>query len=578
MYVYEQVSMGSLDFRVTKPKPIDFSLPEIDETDLKHEILDDQLSGTVVLMRRSRRPYISARPPHTRIYMGQEQLLEHNNNSNDQNNSTNDPGEQATPETENNHSNADPETYNRHLPECSEILGARGNPIANVLDTLGHFTEEGTGDEKYGRILRSIREVISCCACFSSESMMKECINGHLLCQNCFLTLRQDERPQCPTCRASLYSDSRRALVAQKVLSELPDYCADCHAPMLHKSLANHRLNYCPRRRVACGLSALGCEWTGTADQYDSHFRECLLHKQLSDQPLGNNLEMLLSRFKKREQSMRETFQCFSNMLRHLEAHELQTVTVTLANVSTTEAGIHYRSDHFHINQSRWTAEIMMNFPSGNPIQITSERDSSSESANPNPVNPGGLPINLTMPSEGMSSRRPDYPLNSEGLQSVGAQAIRRRRWHHGGSVRHHPYLNTFAMPAIVSGAPNVSMQQVTQLEAATPTQSVNRSEESPWIGEITYRLTKENSPGIGRRSYAFALLLLKVPDTGIQIFARPQIQTYRFTNRGDLTATFPIYPIRWRYISSLREMSDFRLIQADFVIARRIVDDHVES
>ncbi|GAA54681.1 Cysteine and histidine-rich protein 1 [Clonorchis sinensis] len=458
------------------------------------------------------------------------------------------------------------------------VNGAPNNMSEGGIETANNtvevFSPTNQEDTKYVRILRSIREVISCCACYSSDTIMKECTNGHLICQNCFLTLRQDERPQCPTCRASLYSDSRRALVAQKVLSELPDLCTDCNTSMLHKSLPSHRLNACPKRRVACGLSALGCDWTGCADEYDSHYHECNTRKQLTEQPVGANLEWLLSRFKKREQTMRETFHCFSNMLRHLESHELQMVTITLANVASGENTLLYRSDHFHVNQSRWTAEISMNLPGEQPGEQSQPEDQVSVTSDQ--VSTDATPDCADAPGLGNAANALLRPfVDSAGsLPTVAQQSSRRRRWHHGPSIRHHPYQlpippNTAGMhgsTAVLHEMPN------------TATQSADRTTDHDCLGEINYRMLKENSPGIGRRSYAFSLLQIRVPDTGIQIYARPQLQTFRFTNRGDHTSNFTVHPIRWRYISSLRELSKFRVVQAEVVIARRIVDDHLES
>ncbi|VDP65738.1 unnamed protein product [Echinostoma caproni] len=551
-------------------------------------------------MRRVRRSFLhehQVRAVHTaRNYMRHGRgLINSNQNANDSlGDSTSRPIDMACATTITETSNYSCPLIENPIVNATSQMGslANSNPqpesdVANVLDRIDQWNADSLNDNsKYGRILRSIREVISCCACFTSDTLMKECTNGHLICQNCFLTLRQDERPQCPTCRASLYSDSRKALIAQKVLSELPDFCTDCGISMLHKSLASHRLNACAKRRVACGLSALGCEWVGTADQYDMHYTECSLKKQLEERPLTENLDMLLTRFKKREQSMRETFHCFSNMLRHLESHELQTITVTLAAVTTTDNSIHYRSDHFHVNQSRWTAEIMMNFPPEpqDALNVERERNDTQE--------PEELTITTTTtttPEESDSAVTEQAPVTTSTNDFVTTdsvpqpQAVRRRRWFHGSNIRHHPYGPPYYMPNLLSSGNSTStvdvIRETEHHQPSTPGQSETpRGNGNRWLGDIHYCMLKENSPGIGRRAYAFALLQIKVPDTGIQIYARPQLQPYRFSTRGDHTTAFPIYTIRWRYIRTLREMMKYRLIQAEFVVARRIVEEHVES
>lgn len=451
--------------------------------------------------------------------------------------------------------------------------------IEEAINTAGQFDQATLDAAKYGRILRSIREVISCCACYSSDTIMKECTNGHLICQNCFLTLRQDERPQCPTCRANLYSDSRRALIAQKVLSELPDVCIDCNAQMLHKCLPSHRLNSCPKRKVACALSSLGCEWIGFADQYDVHYHQCLLRKQLSEYPIGNNLDWLINKFKKREQTMRETFHCFSNVLRHLESHELQSVTITLASVSSTEGLLQYRSDHFHVNQSRWTAEITMRFPAAHVLSETVATPGDSGHLTVEDLR--SAPAEPSVGIDQLETVTLPFIDGSGHAQSADSPFVRRRRWHNTPAGRHHPYQITVG--SMQPRLSNVITPQVYNLSSVQDLNSIPNigqvlCNEHSHLGEITYRMLKENSPGIGRRSYAFSLLQIRVPDTGIQIYARPQIQTCRFTSRGDQSSVFSVHPIRWRYISSLKEMDKYRLIQAELVVARRIVDEHMES
>ncbi|KAF5403946.1 Cysteine and histidine rich protein 1 [Paragonimus heterotremus] len=527
-------------------------------------------------MRRIRRPIPTthvARSAVTRVYMNNNQQLNENNSQN----SVDTPAEDFDCAIEGDNSAPNLEAVN-FLIANTRMERCANDTLDSTLPTVEHSDDGLQDDNKYGRILRSIREVISCCACYSSETIMKECTNGHLICQNCFLTLRQDERPQCPTCRANLYSDSRRALVAQKVLSELPDCCTDCNAQMLHKSLPNHRLNHCPKRRVACGLSALGCEWTGWADQYDAHYRDCDLKKQLTEQPVGSNIDWLVNRFRKREQTMRETFHCFSNVLRQLESHELQTVTVTLANVSTNEHMLQYRSDHFHVNQSRWTAEITMKSPvqlnltEENPISSNSEEvinlDPPSSEVEPNTAEP---------PNSAGSVETTDLPysVGTTMLEPTGTPLVRRRRWQHTSVLRHHPYyLPTANSSSTGSRAPS-TIPRETQVFASSRS---GRNHDYANLGEINYRMLKENSPGIGRRSYAFVLLQIRVPDTGIQIYARPQIQPFRFSNRGDQTSVFLVHPIRWRYISSLSELTKYRVIQAEIVIARRILEEHPEG
>ncbi|CAH8863707.1 unnamed protein product [Trichobilharzia szidati] len=494
----------------------------------------------------------------------------------------------------------------QHHEQHSVGSYATDESYINLLNTLNNYntttpiTDE-TNPQKYSHVIKAIREVISCCACYASDTLMKECMNGHLICQNCFLTLRQDERPQCPTCRASLYSDTRRALIAQKVLSELPDTCLDCKTTMLHKSLINHRLNLCPKRRVACGLSPFGCEWIGNAEQYQQkHQHECVTRKRLLEQPVGDYLDTLLHRFQTREQTMRETFQCFSTVLHHLEAHEIQTTSITLSSINITETDVLYRSDYFHLNQSRWTIEALIKFL---PEQTSTNHTTTDMNAAYR-SDSSTIQMDLTLPSTNHSVEHTecsmdedtDHPHQSQHHQHQQQQgqeeeqpllsssstspssSIRRRRNHSSCLfTRHHPYQRTFGITQnqtfTHTEQPDISINERIISPRVSPCVS-----NSNWYGDITFRLIKENSPGIGRKAFSFVFLQLKVPESGVHIYARPQLHTYRFNVRGEHTPYYKILPIRWRYINNLREMIKHRLIQVEVVIARRISEDHTDN
>nr|VZI30696.1 unnamed protein product [Spirometra erinaceieuropaei] len=401
--------------------------------------------------------------------------------------------------------------------------------------------------EDYAAVLQSIREVISCCACFSSEFSMKECSNGHLLCHTCFLTLRQDEHPQCPTCRANLYPDTRRALIAQKVLSELPDVCPACNLTMLHKDLHGHKLNDCSKRRVACGLAPLGCPWCGRADEYRQHYSECFVRKVLVERPIEENLESVLSRFRKREQSLRETFQCFSTVFRHLEGHELQTVSVTLSPLRVNPGKMVMRSDQFHANQSRWTLELSFDFEepqvaepllSEAPRSENSSRvDAAAAEDSPYFANTGG-----TDPVEQVNnahSQPTEVGANAGGFQvreRAGHNlAIRQRRTLRTfGAARHRPYPEWFrSRPLPTAPTPNIASNfppdaehwptdnQSNSFQSQSPQQQQQQQQienQTAHFGDLTFCLVKENSPAVSRKAYSFILLQLEARETGAHV------------------------------------------------------------
>ncbi|VDL92708.1 unnamed protein product [Schistocephalus solidus] len=497
------------------------------------------------------------------------------------------------------------ERTNEHQGSADTDLDLGEEVVAvNQETSLPLIRETSCGaTEDYAAVLQSIREVISCCACFSSEFSMKECSNGHLLCHTCFLTLRQDEHPQCPTCRANLYPDTRRALIAQKVLSELPDVCSACNLTMLHKDLHGHKLNDCSKRRVACGLAPLGCPWCGQADEYRQHYAECFVRKILVDRPIEENLENVLSRFRKREQSLRETFQCFSTVFRHLEGHELQTVSVTLSPLRVNQGKMVMRSDQFHANQSRWTLELSFDFEEPQvgealPTDPSLSEPSSRTTTEDNPLVTNAGNTDSTEQVNNAHSEAIEVGADAVGFQSRERSAHnlamrQRRTLRTFGAARHRPYPEWFrSRPFQTAPAPNNASNfppdldhwpsenqsnsfQTPQLQQQQPLQ---RETQTANFGDLTFCLVKENSPAVSRKAYSFILLQLESRETGAHISFRPMISSYRFSTRGERAGPFAVYPMRWRYLSNLAELKDCRLVTVEIGIARRLQDDLPEQ
>ncbi|CDI97923.1 cysteine and histidine rich protein 1 [Echinococcus multilocularis] len=421
-------------------------------------------------------------------------------------------------------------------------------------------------------VIQSIREVISCCACFNSDFGMKECANGHLLCHTCFLTLRQDDHPQCPTCRAILYPDSRRALTAQKVLSELPDVCLECGQMMLHKDLVGHKLNTCPKRRVTCGLAPLGCTWCGGAEEYHSHYEDCEVRRCLQERPLEESLSNVLARFRRREQMLREMFTCFSAVFRHLEGFELQSVCVPLSLARVTPGRLVFKSDQFHGSQSRWRLKLIVRFDDEGAEEISTPTVSnvgdpiaSATSERQEVVETGVETV------EQVNSLR-DSTENTPSSQNEETNSSHRPRriFRFTGTQRTRPYPDW-------RQTRNGSNSSNNPNEGGGSENGCIQSDQSQF-GEISFAITKENSPGIGRKNYAFIPLQIESAETGAQVSVRPMISMYRFASRGERTGAFSLYPMRWRYLTNLRELKACRLINMEMVIARKLVDEQAEQ
>lgn len=209
----------------------------------------------------------------------------------------------------------------------------------------------GNDIEYLKQVLLSIKNIVACSACFLSLIPMKECTNGHLICQSCYLILRQFERPQCPVCRIGLHSEPKKGLVAEKIMSELPESCMHCGIILSKKDLNNHQLSDCPKRRVTCNYSHLGCTWIGNAEESFSHHLQCKVSKDTSISEIADYVA-------RKEQSWNEIFQSFFSVLRRLESTDPQYRTVALSFIKSTSDTFTFRSDQFHCNQSRWSLEV----------------------------------------------------------------------------------------------------------------------------------------------------------------------------------------------------------------------------
>ncbi|VDN34560.1 unnamed protein product [Dibothriocephalus latus] len=304
---------------------------------------------------------------------------------------------------------------------------------------------------------------------------------------------------------------------------------------------------------------------------------------------------------------MRETFQCFSNVFRHLEGHELQTVSITLSPLRVSPGKMVMRSDQFHANQSRWTLELSFDFEEpqvGEPLSTDptlSENSTRTAAEDNSPYFTGAGNPDSTEQVNNAHSQPPETRADAGVFQvrerSGQNLAMRQRRtFRNLAAARHRPYPEWFrsrplpTIPVPNNGAtfapdvehwPNENQSNrfpTPQLQQQQQQQSLQRENQTANFGDLTFSLVKENSPAVSRKAYSFILLQLESRETGAHISFRPMISSYRFSTRGERAGPFAVYPMRWRYLSNLVELKDCRLVTVEIGIARRLQDEVPEQ
>nr|CDS28704.1 cysteine and histidine rich protein 1 [Hymenolepis microstoma] len=452
-----------------------------------------------------------------------------------------------------------------HLSEATEVPCDLKSDSPAATPSDNNFEQKSPKQNELLRVIQSIRDVVSCCACYTSDSCMKECANGHLICFNCFLNIRQEDRPQCPTCRAALFPETKRALTAQKVLSELPDTCVDCNQIMLNKELIGHRLNTCQKRKLSCGLSPLGCDWCGPAEDYSKHYEKCEIRKHFAEKSVEATLSSVLSRIHLRDQMLREIFTSFTSLFRHFEGYELDTQSILLTVYKTDRNSVMFKSDQFYAGQSRWVINLTVTFLNENGENESSDvnvQNSEPEIQNFN-GNPSEEIIQNTSTHNSIEDASTVPPIRRSFSSFRHRRSVRFQ-----GNYRSRPY-------------PDIRRERTDTNNSNSSNSNLNAEDKLQGnvshFGELNYTIIKENSPGVGRKSYAFAPLQIESADTGAQINFRPLVSTHRFLSRGEKTSAFPILPMRWRYLSNLRELLNSRLLNLDLVIGRKLVEEQSE-
>eukprot|EP00928_Gymnodinium_smaydae_P080598 TRINITY_DN64267_c0_g1_i1.p1 TRINITY_DN64267_c0_g1~~TRINITY_DN64267_c0_g1_i1.p1 ORF type:complete len:355 (-),score=18.44 TRINITY_DN64267_c0_g1_i1:12-1076(-) len=120
-----------------------------------------------------------------------------------------------------------------------------------------------------------IRSKLDCPVCF--ELMLppiRQCQDGHALCDACCNTLLQAPQPQCPICRTTLDNPVARALQLEQVAGTLRLACKweGCDQVFAYGDYAGH-LRTCGKRPINCPVKGSAC-WSGDVRDLRNHLKE----------------------------------------------------------------------------------------------------------------------------------------------------------------------------------------------------------------------------------------------------------------------------------------------------------------
>lgn len=228
-----------------------------------------------------------------------------------------------------------------------------------------------------------------------------------------------------------------------------------------------------------------------------------------------------------------------------------------------------FRSDQFYGGQSRWIINLTLKLgeerqDDGNVSDICQIPDAYVASENQSTVEISeSISLNTTAPNSS------EFASISHQYRGNDFSYRQRRPARFQGNLRSRPYPNIRRERNGTNNSNNADDMQVND-----STDQVGMK----LFGELNFTVTKENSPAVGRKSYTFIPLQIESAETNAQVNFRPLIFSHRFLNRGERTPEFSILPMRWRHLSSLRELLICRLLNLEMVIGRKLADEQAEQ
>jgi hypothetical protein len=144
-----------------------------------------------------------------------------------------------------------------HLGELAGGNAAANQPIATPKEAL---------------------EGLECMVCLDLplEGQVRQCPNGHLMCDACSKKVLAQANSPCPACRIALTpANLGRSLVAEHQLARAYLPCTQCQEVTQVARLQQHRNDECDERAVVCELALFGCKWTGVARERLHHNVAC---------------------------------------------------------------------------------------------------------------------------------------------------------------------------------------------------------------------------------------------------------------------------------------------------------------
>lgn len=134
-------------------------------------------------------------------------------------------------------------------------------------------------------LTKNIKAILECAVCLGipyADTVIRNCINAHVLCSTCLPSLKEEE---CPVCRQR--SIKYRNRIAEKIIIELNfeqeyDFCRYCVRPDTRENLKKHEV-ICNERQICCPLSIINglvprrCDKMKSQNvvEMQNHFRFC---------------------------------------------------------------------------------------------------------------------------------------------------------------------------------------------------------------------------------------------------------------------------------------------------------------
>lgn len=133
---------------------------------------------------------------------------------------------------------------------------------------------------------KEIMQSLTCCICLEiMTNACRGCDNEHYFCKSCLEEHQSqcalmERRTSCPTCRAYVvlaadHTAGKPLPVIDAIIKSQHCVCPNNCEQVGPLSLLNQHLKVCPKRKVPCPFSELGCVAVLTASEVQEHLESC---------------------------------------------------------------------------------------------------------------------------------------------------------------------------------------------------------------------------------------------------------------------------------------------------------------